>query len=360
MGSTCSSSETPAVVEQVKTEQVANTKTEQVADTPVEESTLKQEGPPAPKLTIMIMGARLPGMGASDTFAKVKIAGKDDDSCSFHTKTINDTLTPFWREETSIFEFNGDEDLEFSVWDGDVGKSPDALGKVVMKNAAFATKGFNGELLLEGAGKSIDAFLRVKVKMDGMGDYPEGPAAEFTIKFDKDPKAKTLGLDVDETDGRHIYVINVKDGPFKAYNETADVDKQLRSGDFLIKVNDKEGSSQDMLKELKGKASFEIVARRPEEFTVAINKKAAKSPLGLAFPTKLMGNALPILTINDGPFKEWNEANEAHKVQEKDRVVSVAGCRGKAADLRKKMLSLSSYLAIIARPAEQSSSCSWY
>lgn len=328
MGGVCASNEKPAAIEEV-------------------------EKDPAVKLTIMIIGARglrradwLPGMGMSKSFCQLKIAGKGDGSCLFQTKTINNTLTPLWRQETDITNFDDKASLEFSVWDED-----DSLGKAVLKNDDFATKGFNGEIQLADTGKDIKAFLRVKVKVAGMDDYPPGPASEYTIKFDKDPKAKALGLRVDETDGMYIYVIDVEAGPFQTYNYRADVDKQLRSGDFLVKVNDKEGSSKEMLEELKTKTQFEIVARHPEEFCVAINKKEAKAPLGLEFPEKLTGNGLLILKVNDGPFREWNDANEAHKVMENDRVVSVAGTQGKAVELQNKMLSLTSYQAIIARPA---------
>merc|ERR1712232_1531444 len=123
----------------------------------------------------MVQGARglrradwLPGMGTSDCFCKVSSVGRAGDaSCLMTTKTINDCLTPIWKEEMDIPDFKEGNDLEFSLWDADAGKPPDALGKVVLKNADFAERGFNGELLLQDAGKDIMACVRVKVKVAG-------------------------------------------------------------------------------------------------------------------------------------------------------------------------------------------------
>jgi len=337
----------------------------QVAEIP-EDKAPEEKPPPPPKLTIKIMGARglrnadwLPGMGTSDCMCKVKTVGKvESESYVFQTKTINNTLTPLWQEEAEITDFNDGDSLEFSVWDEDTGKSPDFLGKVVLKNEDFANDGFNGELQLTEAGNG-KAFLRLKVKMAGQDDYRAGPASEFTINFDKDPKVKALGLDLNETEGKYIYVTDVTAGPFKKYNEKAEKDKQLRPGDFLVKINDKEGNAKQMADELRNKTvtSFEIVARHPEEICIAINKKEAKTALGLDFPKKLIGNALLITKVNNGPFQEWNDANKDQKVCDNDRVVSVAGFQGKAAELQKRMLKATTFQAIIVRPADANS---WY
>merc|ERR1711953_1266953 len=116
-------------------------------------------------------------------------------------------------------------------------------------------------------------------------------------------------------------------------------DKQLRPGDFLVKINDKEGDAKKMAEELKNKAvtSYEIVAMLPEEICIAIDKKEAKTALGLDFPKKPAGNALLITKVNKGPFQEWNDANKDQRVCEYDRLVCVAGCQGKAADLLKTL-----------------------
>jgi len=320
------------------------------------------------KLTIKIMGARglrnadwMPGTGASDCYCKVKALGAEaeekaegaeEEPCLFQTKTINNSLTPLWQEESEIMEFEEGTSLEFSIWDEDTGGSADFLGKVVMKYDEFKD-GFNGELkLLET--KHNKSWLRVKVKLAGQDDYPEGPPAEFTIKIEKDPKAKKIkmhGLEVDDSDGKYLYVTNMKAGPFQTNNEKEGVHK-MRPGDFFVKVNDKEGDSKAMLEELKTKTDFEIVARHADEITVAIDKKEAKAPLGLECPKKPTGNALLILKVGDGPFKEWNDANEERKVCDGDRVVSVAGFQGKAADLQKKMTGATTCQLLVVRPAE--------
>lgn len=335
-------------------------------DTPPEEETAPPE-PSGPQFTIKIMGARglrnadwLPGMGTSDCFCNVKIAGKDDDSSLFQTKTINDTLTPVWQEEAQIFELAENEDLEFSIWDEDAAKAPDFLGKAVLKYSDFADKGFNGDLKLEEAGKSARAFLRLKVKC-GQNDYPAGPPSEFLIAFDKDPTMKTLGLDVDESDGRYLYVMGVKAGPFQAYNDGAETSVQLKPGDFIVRVNDKEGgtegSAKDMIAELKSSTSYEMLVRRPDEICIAIDKKTKSTPLGLEFPKKPFGNALLIKKVNDGPIKKWNDNVEAaQQVQELDRFVVVQGFQCKAVDLQKKLNKATNFQAVVVRPADPGSS----
>merc|ERR1712232_275861 len=119
------------------------------------------------------------------------------------------------------------------------------------------------------------------------------------------------------------------------------------------------GDARAMVEELKKKSSFEILARHPEEVCIAIDKKEAKAALGLDFPKKPTGSALLIKKVNSGPFKEWNDANEGHKVCDNDRVVSVAGFQGKAVDLQKRMLKATTFQAIIVRPAD-ANSWSWY
>merc|ERR1711920_283004 len=185
-----------------------------------------------------------------------------------------------------------------------------------------------------------------------MGDYPEGPPSQFKIQIEKEAKA-AVGLDVDDSDGRYIYVVGVKAGPFKTYNEGADANNQLRPGDFLVQVNDKQGNAEEMLEELKSNEKLDIVAKHPMEVTVAIKKTEKKAGHGLELRKKVIGTALLIMGVNDGPFKEWNATNEDHQVCELDRIVSVAGFQGKATDLVRKLNNNQYFQAIVVRPANQ-------
>jgi len=119
-------------------------------------------------------------------------------------------------------------------------------------------------------------------------------------------------------------------------------------------INGVKDDTKKMLEQLKSKAaSFEIVARRPEEFLVAISKKEAKAPLGLEFPKKPTGTALLITKVHSvGAFNDWNEGAGHHKVRDMDRVVSVAYSQGKAQDLQKKMTAAASFHAGTAATAE--------
>jgi len=355
------------------------------AKTPVEKTDAPQEeeapaeASAGAKLTIKIMGARglrnadwFPGAGASDCYCKVKVAGAappaegEEETCLMKTKTMNNTLTPIWQEEQEIEGYNDGDSLEFSVWDEDTGKAPDLLGKVVLKKEDFAESGFNGELKLEES-KNKTSFLRLKVKMPGQEDYPAGPAQEFNFKIEKDPKDKKMikmqGLEVDDADGKTLYVTKVNPGPFKDHNAKADINAQLRLGDFIMSINGKEGDAKAMMEELKTKTDLEVKAVRAEEITVAVDKKDVKTAMGLDFPKKPMGNALLIVKVGDGPFKEWNDthAGEHQKVCDGDRIMSVGGANGKATDLQKKMTTAkTSFQAIIVRPYHPENSWSLF
>merc|ERR1712232_527258 len=188
--------------------------------------------------------------------------------------------------------------------------------------------------------------LRLKVKMPGQSAYPAGPPTEFTINIAKDEKKKQKlqGLDCDAADGKHLYINKVLTGPFRDYNGKADIANQLRVGDFIMKINGKEGDAQAMLEELKTPNDFEVVVRRPEEIKIAITKKEPKAPLGIEIPKTPTGSALLIVKVGDGPFQEWNDKHGgAHqKVCDNDRIVSVItgkerGVQGKAMDIKKQM-----------------------
>jgi len=327
----------------------------------------------AAKLTIKIMGARglrnadwFPGAGASDCFCKVKVVGAappaegEEETCLMKTQTINNTLTPIWQEEQEIEGYNDGDSLEFSVWDEDTAKAPDLLGKVVLKKEDFAESGFNGELKLEESKNKTagrQAILRLKLKMPGQTDYPAGPPQEFNVKIENDPKdkkkVKMQGLECDDADGKTLYVTKVNQGPFANYNKSADVNSQLRLGDFIMSVNGKEGDAKAMMEELKTKTDFEVKAVRAEEIIVAIDKKDAKMPLGIELPKKPMGNALLIAKLGDGPFKEWNDTHggEHQKVYEGDRIMSVGGASGQATTLQKKLTGAKApFQAVIVRP----------
>jgi hypothetical protein len=307
----------------------------------------------------MIVGARglrdadwIPGTGASDCFCKVKVAD-DPESLLHETATINNTLCPVWEEEVQIAEFQDGKDLEFSVWDADTGTGNESLGNVVLKNEDFKD-GFNKTVKLLNAGeKQKDACLRIKVKTENMNDYPEDPPHELIMEFEEDPKAKQHGLDLDEMDGKYLFVMDVKTGAFKKYNEKQEnLDARLAPRDFIMKVNEKEGNVKEMLKELQTAKNLKVVVRRPQEIIVAIDKKEAKAPLGLEFAKKSKGNALLINKVLDGPIKDWNDQNEKHKVCDLDRIVDVAYSQGKASALQAKMTKATKFHAIVVRPAE--------
>mmetsp|Transcript_30223 Transcript_30223/g.86726 ORF Transcript_30223/g.86726 Transcript_30223/m.86726 type:complete len:419 (+) Transcript_30223:92-1348(+) len=145
---------------------------------PTEDVTHKvqaDEVPPPPDqpetwkpLKVTVVSARglrnadwLPGQGVSDPFCVCEIEGKP--LSRFLTKEIRNNLTPVWNQESEFADYHIGDNLQFFVWDKDLVKQDDLLGRASLANDKFHPSGFEGELQLEQAGKGVVAFLKVKV-----------------------------------------------------------------------------------------------------------------------------------------------------------------------------------------------------
>ncbi|CAE8676825.1 unnamed protein product [Polarella glacialis] len=141
------------------------------------------EGPSIPKpphlelgpmLEVTIFSARglrdadwFPGGGGSDPYCICEIQGKG--TSKFQTKTIDNCNDPVWNKTSMLEDFCKGDDLLFTVYDKDVGKADDLLGKVLLPgNQILDSKGFKGELKLMFTGatakSAVDAYVKVGVK----------------------------------------------------------------------------------------------------------------------------------------------------------------------------------------------------
>lgn len=121
-------------------------------------------------LKVAILGARglrnadlFPGSGKSDVYCVCCIIGKPH--MISRTRTLNDTLEPVWNHEAQFDDYQSSDCLQFDVMDQDVGflKKDDHLGRAVLASSRFYPHGFEGELRLEDAGASGDAYLKVRI-----------------------------------------------------------------------------------------------------------------------------------------------------------------------------------------------------
>eukprot|EP00418_Pyrodinium_bahamense_P068188 CAMPEP_0179081654 /NCGR_PEP_ID=MMETSP0796-20121207/36776_1 /TAXON_ID=73915 /ORGANISM="Pyrodinium bahamense, Strain pbaha01" /LENGTH=361 /DNA_ID=CAMNT_0020779041 /DNA_START=24 /DNA_END=1109 /DNA_ORIENTATION=- len=321
-----------------------------------------------PPITVAIINAR--GVRSTDWFLGLlpehfiycTLSVKGQDVELHKTKLAKDTLSPFWKEEAVIRGVQAGDALDFTVWDAEPGCRGDKLGSAVLEPERFRERGFNGELQLTGSGESTPSFLRIKVKLDGQ-PYPRGPLKEFRVQIDN-PSNLPLGMDVDVTDGNTLYIIAVREGLAQQYNQEAPYDQQIRAGDFVVKVNDTEGSSTKLREALKEETFLELLIKRPMEFDVAVKAEADQEPRGgfcapggsdhshgLNFIKKPSGTSIVVDKIAEGPVKAWNEENPAQEVRVGDRIVAVNGKKEKIADLKKKLKAAKFHMTMV-RPAE--------
>lgn len=305
-------------------------------------------------LTVAITGTRglrnadwFPDTGKSACYCVLKTF---TDQQLHTTRIINDTLDPMWNEEVAVQCAHG-ESLEFGIWDKDSVRA-NYRGRAVLEFKDFESSGFNGELLVQNAGKGIEAYLQVKIKNAGQ-DYPQGPPTQLFIVIEKQ-QGKPLGVDLDITSGSAGYVCGITDGAVAAYNKVTSPERQLKVGDYITKVNNVEGSGTDLLERMKKDTRLEVTVHRPFIYTIAISRKNAKQPLGVNL-SQHAGTSLLITEVGKGPVQDWNSAHPSVAVRPGDRIVAVGGKRGSAAELVKASKVGKQLQLVISRPTTTAS-----
>lgn len=259
-------------------------------------------------------------------------------------------------QEAGVVEYNEGESLVFTVYDADYAKTRDLLGTAKLDCNMF-DKGFHGELELDKAGKD-KAYLMIKVRKADEEEYPPPPDQEITIELTKKEK-KPHGLELDLSDKKTAYVLGVKAGPFKSYNDDKKPAQQLKAGDSIIKVNEEEGSAAKLDELMKSQANLVLKVRRSFKASIILDRKG-KGKLG--FEPKAVGNSLLITNVSadDGAMKQWNSDHPEQKVQEGDRIIAVGGQRGKGAQLAKKLNGIGPIQLTLECPARQEKKSGWF
>lgn len=309
-------------------------------------------GPNEPKLSVTVIAARglrnsdwLPGLGKPDCYCVVTSGDRN----LFTTRVIVNSLEPVWNDSAAVNDYIDGAPLEFSIYDKDVAGS-DFLGKVVLQSDKFV-HGFNGQLQLDQAGKGIQAFLQLKIKVAGK-DLPAGAPSHFQIPVEKGDH-QDYGLAADIQDGKTLYLKLIKLGPFSDYNGKATEELQLVPGDYIVSVNSVAGSSLAMLEELKKDTKATITVARELVMPVILERRDAKAAFGAEFPAKPVLGVLSITNIGDGLFTEYNKTQDGNlKIRSGDRILAVAGFRGTGEELKSKLeASTGSFQLLLSRPA---------
>lgn len=310
-----------------------------------------------PGLTLAIVAARglrssdwSPGNGTSECYCILKALGRKPRELH-RTKVVKDTLQPVWKEEVVVGAAVHDSLFEFSIWDdGHVGGS-ELLGKTILDRSSIGHGGFCGDLLLTDGCNGSDGHLTVKVKTSNGQGYPATLPHEFTASITK-TDGKSWGLDLDYQDQTTLWVNSVKPGAVEAHNLVVPAEEQLRPGDFIVRANGAGGSAEELLAQFKNETTVAMLVRRPVEIYAVVEGNGGS--LGLEYPEEPSGSCLVIKKVGEGPIKAWNEAHPEPDMQLKvgDRIVAVAGQRGRAKELHDLLATWDQVQIVAVRAAE--------
>jgi Ca2+-dependent lipid-binding protein len=121
--------------------------------------------------------------GKSDPYVVCHI--RDRQQGAFSTSVVKKCLDPVWHEE-HIFRATEPHDIiDFEVYDHDVGKADDFLGRASLQPSDYRQSGgdpFKGVLQLEDAGKGINAELSVEVTVLPQNGDTQGERAFVRIE----------------------------------------------------------------------------------------------------------------------------------------------------------------------------------
>jgi len=306
-----------------------------------------------PVFTITIEGAYGfrdfdPEQGKPECYCIVKSLGRE----LHRTRTIPKNLSPTWDEEFDVFEHIAGDPLEFRLYDSDE-TSAEYVGRASLPCATFAKQGFNGEVRVQEPNRTGEAYLRLKIKVLGMADYPPSHApSEFTMAVKRGPQHKAWGLDLSSQLSDALFVEEVRPGPFQDANEKAGVETELRRYDFILSVNDAVGDSVKMMENFGSDDEVVLRVRRPTQRALVIKGRSLSQPLGLVFLRGLKGQALVVARLDAGFFSEWNKsvADEDWRIRTGDHIVAVEGRCGKAHELVAQLERATSFQLSVVRP----------
>lgn len=146
-----------------------------------------------------------------------------------------------------------------------------------------------------------------------------------------------IGLEFEQVKDS-LLIAKVTPGPVKHWNEDHNDELHLivMPGDEVISVNDRSGSSHDLLLSLSKGDHFCIKLRHPRSYQVKLEKHGR--PLGISLLSgedKL--DQLKVKTIGAGAADAWNKSNPERVIRNGDRIIEVNGISGDSGAMLKEL-----------------------
>lgn len=162
-------------------------------------------------------------------------------------------------------------------------------------------------------------------------DDIEAQSKEYLIRLSRQ-EGEPLGISLDVSDNISAIVTAVQNGVVDAWNEGADENSRIDTGDRIVDVNGFSGDAEKILQRLRKDTELQIVLQRPTEFNVSIEKVG--NSIGLEFAHAVNGQSLLVNYVrSSGPVANWNSVHRDLAVKKNDRIVEVNGIRGDSREL---------------------------
>mmetsp|Transcript_37142 Transcript_37142/g.78795 ORF Transcript_37142/g.78795 Transcript_37142/m.78795 type:complete len:231 (-) Transcript_37142:587-1279(-) len=160
---------------------------------------------------------------------------------------------------------------------------------------------------------------------------PDAPP-QFIATLVKQNGSESIGWQVDVVDEKRLFLCRILTSPsaLSKYNASVPEDRQLRIGDYILKVNGNNSSVNSMMTTARSAQTLDLLVQRPRLFTKTIKKDGPS--LGLMLTHAKGCPSLCIEGINDGPVKRM-----APDLQLGDRIVAVNGVRGDSETLMRAL-----------------------
>lgn len=146
---------------------------------------------------------------------------------------------------------------------------------------------------------------------------------EFEIEIRRNTDG--IGLEF-ESVGDSLLVAKVRRGAVKCWNEayTDEPHLMVNPGDRILSVNGNEGSSTELLAELKKDQTMSIVLKRAKSFQVKIVKDNKELGICLLSGAEKL-DQLQVKTLRAGVVDDWNKTHPTCAIGIGDRIVWVNG-----------------------------------
>jgi hypothetical protein len=179
----------------------------------------------------------------------------------------------------------------------------------------------------------------------------EGSMMEFRVAL-KRGEGETLGVELDNLGLRSAQVLRVFDqGLVKKYNDGSDAQFRVRSGDFILEVNNCRGDTRRMIKLLAEEPQIEMVMGRPTPWAVTVHQSAGEILPAL----KCADVGVSVLVVTIPPIiAQWNRDNPSKVVQELDVIADVNGVTGNAKSMMEQFEKAAILDLKVIRPTQQS------